>query len=154
MLDMRILVTGDRHWYCPELAEQILGRLISRYGPTLTVVHGGATGIDRSFAEACADADVEQEAHPARWEELDHPQAVIRYDKRNRPYNAMAGPIRNAEMVAAGAEMCIALHRAISASKGTKDCVWQAIRACIPTYLIDSEAAVPKRLRAGDPRLE
>jgi hypothetical protein len=57
-------------------------------------------------------------------------------------------------MVAAGAEMCIAFHRAISASKGTKDCARQAIEAGIPTYLIDSEAAVPKRLLAHDPRLE
>jgi hypothetical protein len=56
-------------------------------------------------------------------------------------------------MVAAGAEMCVALHRAISASKGTKNCARHAIAPGIPTYLIDSEAAVPKRLLAGDARL-
>ena len=57
-------------------------------------------------------------------------------------------------MVAAGAGMCLAFPRAISASKGTKDCARQAIEAGIPTYLIDSEAAKPKRLLAGDPRLK
>lgn len=151
---MRVIVTGDRNWYAPELAEEVLNRLLARYGSGLVIVHGGATGIDRSFAEACGDLGVEQEAHPARWEELDHPDALIRYDKRNRPYNANAGPVRNAEIVATGAEMCLAFHRAIGASKGTKDCVRRAIGAGIPTYLVDSERAEPRRLRAGDARLE
>src|SRR3954468_13843106 len=100
---MRIIVTGDRNWYAPDLAEQVLNRLLVRYEPGLVIVHGGATGIDRSFAEACDDLGVEQEAHPPRWYELDLPGAVIRYDKRNRPYNANAGSIRNAEMIQAGA---------------------------------------------------
>ena len=82
---MRIIVTGDRNWYAPDLAEQVLNRLLLRYGPGLVIVHGGATGIDRSFAEACGELGVEQEAHPAGWDDLDHPEAVIRYDKRNRP---------------------------------------------------------------------
>src|SRR5262245_38470256 len=150
---MRIIVTGDRNWYAPDLAEQVLNRLMLRYGPALIIVHGAATGIDRSFAEACSDLGVEQEAHPARWEELDHPEAVIRYYKRNRPDTANAGPVRNAEMVAAGAEMCLAFHRAISASKGTKDCARRAIAAGISTYLIATEAAEPKRLIAGDSSL-
>jgi hypothetical protein len=57
-------------------------------------------------------------------------------------------------MVAAGADLCIAVHRFIFNSKGTRDCARQAIEAGIPTYLIDSEKAVPKRLRKDDPRLE
>jgi hypothetical protein len=150
---MRIIVTGDRRWYAPELAEQVLNRLLLRHGPDLVIVHGGDTGIDHSFSEACGELGVEQEAHQARWEELDHTEVVIRYDMRNRPYNANAGPIGNAEMVAAGAEMCLALHRAISASRGTNDCARRAIAAGIPTYLIDSERAEPKRLREGDARL-
>lgn len=151
---MRILVAGDRNWYAPDMAEEVLNRLLMRHGPGFVIVHGAATGIDRSFAEACGELGVEQEAHPARWEELDHPEAVIRYDKRNRPYNANAGPIRNAEMVALGAEMCLAFHRAISASKSTKNCARQAIEAGIPTYPIDSDEAKPKRLLAKDARLE
>ena len=29
-LDMRILITGDQHWRCDDLAEQILNRLLAR----------------------------------------------------------------------------------------------------------------------------
>jgi hypothetical protein len=32
---MRVIATGDRAWYAPELAEQIVNRLIARYGPGL-----------------------------------------------------------------------------------------------------------------------
>jgi len=71
---MRVIVTGDRARYASELAEQIVSRLLIRFGLGLVIVPGAATGIDRSFAEACGELGVEQEAHLARWEELDHPR--------------------------------------------------------------------------------
>jgi hypothetical protein len=37
---MRVLVTGDRAWYATDLAEQVVGRLLLRYGPGLVIVHG------------------------------------------------------------------------------------------------------------------
>ena len=150
---MRVIVCGDRAWYCPELAEAVVNRLLARYGPGLVVVHGGDTGVDRSFAEACGDLGVEQEAHPARWEWLDAPGAVIRRDKRGRPYNANAGPLRNQEMLDAGADLVVGFHRAITSSKGTRDMLRRAVEAGVPTYLVDSEKGEPKRVRAGDERL-
>jgi hypothetical protein len=110
-------------------------------------------GATRPANKACGEIGIDQEAHPARWDELDTPGAVIRYDKRKRPYNANAGPIRNQKMVDARADMCLAFHRAISSSKGTKDCARRAIEAGVPTYLIDSERAEPKRLKEEDSRL-
>jgi hypothetical protein len=56
-------------------------------------------------------------------------------------------------MVEAGADLCIALHRDLAASRGTKDCVRQALTAGIAVYLIEDDRAVPKRVRAGDKRL-
>ncbi len=150
---MRVIVTGDRARSAPELAEQIVSRLLIRFGPGLVIVHGAATGIDRSFAEVCGELGVEQEAHPARCEELDHPEALIRYDKRNTPYNTNAGPIRNGETVKAGAEMCVAVHRNLGGSKGTLDYVRRATRAGIPTHLIESEEATPRRLSDADSRV-
>jgi hypothetical protein len=117
------------------------------------IVHGGAPGLDWSFTEACADLGVPVEIHPARWDVLDVPGAIVRTNKDGLRYNANAGPIWNAAMVAAGAGMCVAFHRFLARSRGTKDCVRRAIEAGIPTYLIDSKAARPRRLRAGDARL-
>jgi hypothetical protein len=118
------------------------------------IVHGAAPGIDWAFTKACGELGVEQEAHPARWDDLHAPGAIIRQTKDGIRYNANAGPTRNAEMVAAGAGMCVAFHRSLAWSRETKDCVRRAIKAGIPTYLIDSEEARPRRLRAGDARLQ
>lgn len=137
-MDMRILVTGDRSWSCHRLAAEVIRRLVDRHGPGITIVHGGATGVDESFSAACNVLGIESESHPADWDGL---------GKR-------AGPIRNRRMIDATAGLCIAFHRSLANSKGTKDCARRAIEAGIPTYLINSDAAVPERLRAGDPRLE
>lgn len=62
--------------------------------------------------------------------------------------------IRNQTMVDDGADLCIAVHRFLAKSKGTKDCARRAIAAGIPTYLVVSDAVAPERLTAGDPRLK
>jgi hypothetical protein len=135
---VRVIVTGDRLWSCNPLAASIIRRLVDRYGPGLVIVHGGATGVDESFEEAARGLCVTTDPHPADWDRL---------GKR-------AGPVRNRAMVEAGAELCIALHRFLMNSKGTKDCCRQAIAAGIPTYLISDASGVPRRLLADDPRLE
>jgi hypothetical protein len=150
---MRVIITGNRHWYDPDLAEALINRLRRRYGPNLIIVHGAADGIDLSFAEACAKLGVKHEPHPARFDDLEAPGAVIRH-KNGRPYNAKAGAARNAKMIAAGAGMCIAFHEYLAGSRGTNDCVRRAIEAGIPTYLVDSEAARPRRLWADDVQLQ
>ncbi len=149
----RIIITGDRKWSCPELAELIINRLIARHGPDLFIVHGAASGVDQSFAEAAEELGVEHEPHPAHWAELNAPGARIKHDARGMPYNANAGPLRNSRMVCLGAALCVALHRDLGSSKGTKDCVRQAIGARISTWLIDSDEARPVQLIAVDPRL-
>lgn len=136
-LAMRVLITGDRNWHDPGLAERIVSRLIAKHGPLLTIVHGDASGIDRSFAEAAEACGIKQEAHPAEWDK----------------YGRGAGPRRNAEMIALGAELCIAVHRDIARSLGTRDCARKAVVAGIPTCLVDSDSGEPSWLRKGDKRL-
>jgi hypothetical protein len=85
---MRILITSDRHWRCDDLAEQILGRLLARYGPGLVIIHGGAAGVDNSFAMACENLGITTEPELADWKGLGN----------------VAGPIRNREMFESGAD--------------------------------------------------
>jgi len=137
---MRILATGDRFWVDPPMAARIIRRLVERYGSDVTIFHGGATGVDEAFATAATGAGLGVEAHSVT-------------DDEWRTVGKRAAMQRNGRMVAAGADLCIAVHRYIFNSKGSKDCARQAIAAGIPAYLIDSEKSVPKRL-ADDPRLE
>jgi hypothetical protein len=134
---MRILITGDRHWHCYELAEAIIGRLITRYGPDLVIIHGGACGVDQSFAVSCRKLGTKAEPHLADWKGLAN----------------VAGPERNREMVESGADLCIAFHRTLATSKGTKDCVRRALAAGIPVWLIEDDRGIPRRMEVDDPRL-
>jgi hypothetical protein len=61
---------------------------------------------------------------------------------------------RSCKPAASDADLSITVHRVIFSSKGTKNCARQAIEAGIPTFLIDSEKAVPKRPQLDDPRLQ
>jgi hypothetical protein len=134
----RTAFTGRILWSCHAMASAVLKRLVDRYGPDLIIVHGDATGVDESFGTAARGLGLVVEAHPAHWDR----------------FGKYAGPKRNGEMVAAGADLCIAVHRFVFNTKGTKDCARRAIAAGIPTYLIDSDKANPKRLLADDPRIE
>jgi hypothetical protein len=135
---MRVIITGDRSWRCDDLAKRVVGRLVARYGKEgLEIVHGAAGGVDSAFDNAAIDARIGKDPHPADW----------RLGKR-------AGPKRNRDMVKKGADLCIAVHKFLMNSKGTKDCRRQAIEAGIPTWLIDSEDGEPKRLTREDPRLD
>ena len=129
---MRIIITGDRNWYSTELARRVLGRLVARYGREITIVHGAAPGVDQSFANVCEAIGLAHEPHPADWDRL----------------GRKAGPVRNAEMIETGAGLCLAFHRNLERSKGTRDCVRRAIAAGIPAWLVDSENGEPKRIEA------
>lgn len=126
----RVLITGDRHWNCLRLAERIVERLLVRY-EDLVIVHGAAKGVDEVFALACDALDVDHEPYPADWTK----------------HGKAAGPIRNREMVASGITFVVAVHRRLVGSRGTRDCVRQALAAGIPVYLLDSEDAEPRRIR-------
>lgn len=131
----RVLVTGDRHCRCEGLARRAVARMAARYGPGLVIVHGDAPGVDAAFRGACEALGVAQEPHPARWE----------------LHRNAAGPIRNAEMVAAGAAFCLAVHADLGRSKGTGDCVRRCLAADIPVWHFDPTSGdeTPKRLEGA-----
>jgi hypothetical protein len=127
---VRVLITGDRHWICPDLARRVVADMVARYGSGLVIVAGAATGVDRSFLDAAVGLGVAAEPHPADWER----------------FGRGAGPIRNQVMVDLGARFALAVHRDLAGSLGTGDCVRRCLAARIPVWLIDSEAGQPRRL--------
>jgi hypothetical protein len=133
---MRIVIAGSRHWNCPDLAEEIVNRLFARYGPAIVIIHGDEPGIAESFAEAARGL-------------------CIATEERGRVQNQTGKPTvaaKNRELLQAGADLCIVLHRSIAASKRTRDCAQQAVQAGIPVYVIEDERAIPRRLRRGGVR--
>lgn len=126
----RVIVTGDRHWPCVRIAEAVLDRLEARYGGDLVIVHGDCrTGVDAAFDDVATRRRLTIERHPADW-------------SRGR----RAGPERNRAMVLRGAEFCIAVHRALGRSRGTRGTVELALANAIPCYWIASNDCRPARV--------
>lgn len=133
---IRIVVTGDRHWGCRDLARRVVARLVARHpagAAGLLIVHGAASGVDAAFEAAAREEGVATEPHPARWD----------------LFGDRAGPIRNTEMIRAGAKFVLAVHRDIGRSRGTKHCCLVALNKGIPVYVIESGDG---RIRRATPR--
>lgn len=87
---MRVIVCGSRGWHD---RQKISDRLALLPGEDDTVVvHGAARGADRIAAQEAQKLGLLVEAHPADWD---------RHGKK-------AGYLRNEEMGALGADLCIA----------------------------------------------
>ena len=108
----RILVTGSRDWDDPEM---IFDALAEYNHGQVTLVHGAARGADATAAKVAAGFGWRIEPHPADW---------------NGGYGKRAGFIRNAEMVKAGADVCLAFIR--GGSPGATHCADLAEEAGIP----------------------
>lgn len=116
----RVLVTGSRDWtsFAVQVAmERLLELLAMTDRLPMVVVSGGGRGADAlafEWASQFQPTLATTETHPADWELL----------------GKAAGPLRNQEMVAAGADICLAFP--LGESRGTRDCMERARKAGIP----------------------
>src|SRR5271168_5105586 len=107
IVDMRIVVAGDKDWSCPDLAAGILRRLVARYGRDIVIIHGNEPGVDASFAAAAKELGITAEAR------------VISRKTTGFPTVGQ----RNRELLMGGADMCIAVHSRVASCPRTLDCV-------------------------------
>jgi hypothetical protein len=94
MKPYRILVTGSRDWTDRDALNNALADVV-RPIPAhqeIVIVHGAAKGADTMADQWARIYGATVEAHPANWAK----------------HGRKAGPIRNAVMVAAGADVCLA----------------------------------------------
>ena len=91
-MPLRIIVTGSRDWSDPRPIRDALREAADGLSEEPTVIHGGANGADAIAAQAATTWGWNVERHDADWK------------KRGKA----AGPMRNVEMVAAGADVVLA----------------------------------------------
>lgn len=116
---MRILVTGSREWRDVDAIGLAIfqARFEAPWPSQPVIVHGDCpTGADAIANGLALRFSWEIEPHPANWDK----------------YGKTAGPIRNQEMVDAGADICLAFFQPGAANRGTADCVSRAEKAGIP----------------------
>lgn len=126
---MRVIVTGSRAWPDPLRVTRELTRLYLQHGP-FVLVHGAcATGADAAahhwYEAAGQDLGCIEVKFKADWDA--HRTATD-------PHGRRAGPIRNKEMVKAGADMVLAFP--LPGGKGTQGTIDLAREAGIPVQEI------------------
>lgn len=118
MRALRVLVCGGRHYENWDRVVQVLDGL-SRGGPPIHVIQGGAAGADSMARVWAANRGHTYDTYPADW-------AV---------YGKAAGPVRNQEMLEKG---CPDLTVAFPGNRGTTDMVERARRRGVSVLLVDS----------------
>jgi hypothetical protein len=129
--DVRVIVDGARDWRCDALAERVVRRLVARYGKALVVVHDRAVGVAAAFDDACLRLGVRRD-----------PVFGPGDDAWPRP-----GPERHDRMVYLGAAFAIFCHPYLANGVATRGLVARALAAGIPVYLLDGDAAEPRRIQ-------
>ncbi len=121
---MRILCTGSRDWSGNDAIIETIESVAKEFGfsarrQELTFVHGACpTGADAMVDRAALTLSYRVERHPADWER----------------HGKAAGPIRNSVMTLLGADLCLAFWDGFS--RGTLDCITQAVKTGIPVRII------------------
>lgn len=126
---MRVLVTGSRHFANSPVVSRALhlAQLDLDDDGQITVVHGGARGADSIAGRLAETNGWAVEFYRADWDR----------------YGRSAGHRRNAEMVAAGADVCLAFLQSTAENRGTRGCVKLALAAGIPVRAHDETGPLP-----------
>ncbi|SHN46442.1 SLOG family protein [Cryptosporangium aurantiacum] len=128
---MRILVTGSRTWRDPVGIAAALDAATVDHPGRHVLVHGAAAGADRAAAAHATRRGWLVEAYPADWRSCaESCQPGHRRTNARGEYCPTAGHRRNAAMVAAGADLCVAFIR--NGSPGATGCAALAEDAGIP----------------------
>lgn len=158
MDEFRLVVTGSREWSDALSLRAALARIMDTLprGITLVVVHGGhenpdySTNADRVAQEWALELEgdglpVRQEPNPADWEGPCRAvapdggpgcQPGHRVDRRGVSVCPAAGPYRNEEMCAKGADWGLGALKVGTRSTGTRDCLRRMGRHGIPFELV------------------
>lgn len=137
---MRVLVCGGRKFHDLMGLVRVMDRLHKELGRIDLIIHGAAPGADIRAGIWAQWRGIEIVKEPADWDDLSHPDAVIRRRYNGSKYDARAGIRRNQLMLDKHRPDLVA---AFPGGDGTKDMVRKAEAAGIEV----------RRVRARDLRM-
>ena len=138
---MLILVTGDRFWTAGDGGGKTIAEVLERvdklakqrpYWGAITLVHGDARGVDRLAGVTGDGLGWTVKCEPAKWD----------------VYHKAAGAIRNRVMLDMRPDLVLAFHDNIDQSRGTRDCMNEALKRGIPVRLFNRRGEIT--LSRGD----
>jgi len=95
---MRVVVTGGRGFRDTSKSFSALDALHARRKITVLIA-GEADGLDKRARVWAKRRGVPFLPMPAPWDDIEHPEAVIRYLLNGKPYDVTAGLRRNQKMI-------------------------------------------------------
>ena len=104
----RIIICGGRDFKDRDFIYGYLNFKRKDFSTNPIFIHGAATGADTLGGQWAKDMGFRVEEYPAKWDDLDHPDAVIKTRPNGRKYNVMAGFMRNTEMLLTKPDLVIA----------------------------------------------
>ncbi len=127
---MKVIIAGDRE--CEDY--QFLLDAITESGFQIQeVVSGTARGGDELGEQYAAMNNLKVMKFAAKWNDISHPQALVKVNQWGKQYNAKAGFIRNEEM-AMYADALIALQPS-GPTPGTQDMIKRARDKGLKVYI-------------------
>jgi hypothetical protein len=113
---MKIAVTGSRHQTCLKVLVDGFYQFEKEHGQITEMVLGDCRGTDTLAKQLCDLVGIPYVIEYANW----------------KLYPRSAGPIRNGKMLDHKPEWLIAFP----GGNGTRDCTNQALRRCIPVFVV------------------
>ena len=99
---MRVVVTGGRDFTDTRSAFAALDALHARRPITVLISGKCKTGLDARAEAWARQLGIPVDPYPAPWDDIDYPDAVVRYRRDGTAYDANAGPRRNQQMIDEG----------------------------------------------------
>lgn len=130
---MKILVCGGRSYNDYDRVKAVLDGF-HQVAKITSLVHGAATGADSLGARWALQNGVLSLPYPAKWSDVSNPHAIIKFTKFGHPYNAIAGILRNQEMLEQNLDLAFVV--AFPGNKGTKDMLQRAKKAGVLVHEI------------------
>lgn len=127
---MRVVISGSR----TENDIRLIEMSVAESGFDVSqVISGGAKGIDTLAVEWAVENDIPYDnSFTANWNDLSHPDALIKINKWGQKYDAKAGFRRN-ELMAVYGEALIAIWN--GKSPGTKHMIKMARKRELPIFV-------------------
>lgn len=120
---MKTIIAGSRHITDYSIVVDAVTEAVKEGLVPSLIVSGAAKGIDSLGERWALNNGVKVDPYPADWDNIEIEGAVIRYHANGKPYNVVAGHMRN-EKMAANADALIAIPT--KSSKGTWDMIKRA----------------------------
>lgn len=98
MKNFRIVIAGGRDFNDYDLLQEKCLKLLTNKMPNVIVVSGGAKGADSLGERFAREHNLEVERFLADWDNVEGPACILKYTSQGKPYNAIAGHLRNKKM--------------------------------------------------------